>query len=281
MHSPLGRSADPIDGTPFGKAFVSAPEGGLGAPWAAFWPGVGLARCGLPHNSDGEPRRRICHHGPMAWIERREGWTDERVASDYDARRFGGPMQRRKHANDARLVTGLLARAGTHLEILDAPTGTGRMVQDLLAAGHRVTGIDLSEPMLHQAKLAASQEDAGFRGYLSGEIERLPFQNDAFDAVISLRFLFHAKDPAVRAALLTEFHRVSHWLVGHVRSRENLKHAGRWLRSQAGLSRRYRPAQGRRELAEELANSGWELTECSPVSRVFSDKVLFLAKRLP
>lgn len=217
----------------------------------------------------------------MAWTERREGWIDDQVASDYDARRFGGPMQRRKHANDARLVMALLARAGPKLSVLDAPTGTGRMVQDLLAAGHRVAGIDLSGPMLHQAKQAASADDAGFRGYLSGEIERLPFQDGAFDAVISLRFLFHAKDPAVRARLLLEFHRVSHWLVGHVRSRENLKHAGRWLRSQAGLSRRYRPAQGRRELAAELAESGWELTACSPVSRVFSDKVLFLAKRVP
>ncbi len=217
----------------------------------------------------------------MAWTERREGWTDEDVASDYDARRFAGPMQRRKHANDARLVRGLLARVGAGLHVLDAPTGTGRMVQDLLAAGHRVTGIDLSEPMLHQALQSpgAGPNAGGFRGFLSGEIERLPFRDDAFDAVISLRFLFHAKDPEVRARLLAEFHRVSPWMIGHVRSRENLKHAGRWLRSHAGLSRRYRPAQGRRELASELASCGWRLVESTPVSRVFSDKVLFLAQR--
>ena len=215
----------------------------------------------------------------MAWTERREGWTDERVATDYDARRFSGPMQRRKHANDARLVTGLLEQAGKELHVLDAPTGTGRMVGDLLEAGHRVTGIDLSQPMLHQARSATGSDSSRFRGCLAGEIERLPFQDDAFDAVISLRFLFHARDPAVRARLLAEFRRVSPWLIGHVRSRENLKHAGRWLRSQAGLSRRYRPAQGRRELRGELGASGWDLVKCTPVSRIFSDKVLFLAKR--
>lgn len=214
----------------------------------------------------------------MGWDQRRTGWQDDRVAEAYDARRFQTPMQRRKHANDASIVLRLLSNAGTNLRVLDAPAGTGRMVPNLVAAGHHVSGVDLSEAMLQRA--ATPQEaGSGFNGYLAGEIERLPFVDDAFDAAISLRFLFHVRDPKVRAALFAEFRRVAPWLVGHVRSRSNVKHTGRWLRSRVGLSRRYRPAPSVSKLRAELEASGWTLVAAPPVSRLFSDKRIFLAKR--
>lgn len=213
----------------------------------------------------------------MGWSERREGWRDEQVAEAYDARRFRTPLQRAKHNNDARIVGRLLGQVGQGLRVLDAPTGTGRMVPELLAAGHRVVGIDLSTAMLTRAADGAG--DGGFVGHAAGEIERLPFADDAFDAAISLRFLFHAKDRAVRIALYRELARVAPALVGHVRARGTLKHGGRWLRSRVGAARRYRPAPTRAITAAELREAGWELTDYVPVSRAFSDKALFLARR--
>ncbi|MEC8493555.1 MAG: class I SAM-dependent methyltransferase [Planctomycetota bacterium] len=213
----------------------------------------------------------------MGWTERREGWRDEEVAAAYDARRFRTPLQRAKHANDARIVGRLLGRVGAGLRVLDAPTGTGRMVPELLAEGHRVVGIDLSTAMLSRA--SDGDEVSGFVGHAAGEIERLPFADDAFDAAISLRFLFHAKDRAVRIGLYRELARVAPALVGHVRARGTLKHGGRWLRSRVGAAKRYRPAPTRAITAAELAQAGWKLVEYVPVSRAFSDKALFLARR--
>ena len=46
-----------------------------------------------------------------------------------------------------------------------------------------------------------------------------------------------------------------------------------------GAAKRYRPAPTRAITATELAEAGWELVEYVPVSRAFSDKALFLARR--
>lgn len=213
----------------------------------------------------------------VKWTTRRTGWTDDGVAAAYDARRFGSVLGRRKHANDARIVVSLLARVGSGLRVLDAPTGTGRMVGDLVEAGHRVVGVDLSEAMLARGNSPAASFE--FPGNVAAEIERLPFPDDTFDAAVALRFLFHVRDGEVRHALLTELRRVAPWLVGHERAAENVKHAGRFLRSRIGLRSRYRPAPRRADLTRELESAGWTLVAAPPVSRLFSDKRMFLARR--
>ncbi|MEQ1894781.1 MAG: hypothetical protein ABL998_19735 [Planctomycetota bacterium] len=63
-----------------------------------------------------------------------------------------------------------------------------------------------------------------------------------------------------------------------VRLGASAKHHLRGLRARFGLARRFRPAQGRAELAAELAAAGLELVELAPLSRLFSDKALLLAR---
>lgn len=210
----------------------------------------------------------------MGWDERRRGWRAEDVASGYDAQRFEGPLDRAKHRNDARKVLALLREIGPGpLRVLDAPVGTGRMVPDLEAAGHSVTGVDLSPAMLE-----AGGRGAG-GGAALGEIERLPFRDDAFDAAISLRFLFHARDAGARERMLTELARVAGALVVHERCRLTWKHRSRELRGRLGARSSPRPAPDLAELRAELARSGWRVERQEFVSRAFSDKVLVLARR--
>lgn len=208
----------------------------------------------------------------MSWAERRSDWQDEGVAGEYDARRFRTGMQKRKHANDARIVLRLLERAGSGLRVLDAPFGTGRMRPELVAAGHEVVGLDISRAMLAQSPDASAPR-------INGELERLPFADGAFDAAISMRFLFHVREPAMRARILGEFGRTCRWLVGHERERLSLKHRARTLRKRIGLRDRTRPMPSREELSSELAAAGWTMVAWQPVSRLFSDKALYLARR--
>ncbi|MEL6716106.1 MAG: methyltransferase domain-containing protein [Planctomycetota bacterium] len=206
----------------------------------------------------------------MSWEERREGWRARGVADGYDRVRFSGPLDRLKHRNDARRVLGLLARVGpAPLSVLDVPVGTGRMVGDLEGEGHRVTGVDLSAAMLGAGGGAAGG------GAVLGEIERLPFADGAFDAAVSLRFLFHARDPDVRARLLTELRRVAGALVVHERCAETRKHRSRLARGRRGT----RPAPTAAEFEAELRAAGWRQVRAERVSRLFSDKVLVLAVR--
>lgn len=207
----------------------------------------------------------------MAERAKRERWRDPEVARAYDERRFGGRLGRLKHSHDAHLVLALLGRAGGVKSVLDLPAGTGRLLPDLAAAGFRVTGADLSHEMLR-----AGAARAGGAPRVQAEGERLPFADGAFDAAVCVRFLFHVEAPEVRLRILSELARVaSRAVVGQVRWGATAKHAARRLRRHPRL----RPAYGSAELERELAAAGLALEALRPVSRLFSDKAFFLARR--
>lgn len=207
--------------------------------------------------------------------EKREAWRDARVAAEYEARRFATPLQRLKHRRDVALVLGLLHEAAGVRSVLDLPCGTGRLLPELARAGYRVVGADVALEMMRTGLALRTSRSP----LVQADAQRLPFQSACFDAVVSMRFLFHL-GPEERRRALAEMRRVSRdgLVVGEVRTRGTLKHFGRWLRSRVGLSARYRPAQNRAELASELSSAGLELVLLRPVSQLFSDKAFFLAR---
>lgn len=208
-------------------------------------------------------------------MEKREAWRDERVAAEYEARRFATPLQRLKHRRDASLVLGLLRGVPGVRRVLDLPCGTGRLLPELSMQGYRAVGADVALEMMR----AGRRLRPGDAPLVQADAACLPFADDAFDAVVSMRFLFHLA-PEDRRRCLVEMRRVARGglVVGEVRYRWTAKHLGRWLRSRVGLARRYRPSQGRGELAHELESAGLELVRVRPVSRLFSDKAFFLAR---
>lgn len=76
-------------------------------------------------------------------------------------------------------------------QILDAGCGTGIFTLDLLSYGCRVTGIDISWPMLVRARRKA--EGTPFQTVQS-DILRLPFKNDLFDKTISVTAIEFIED---------------------------------------------------------------------------------------
>lgn len=211
---------------------------------------------------------------------KRDAWRDERVAAEYEARRFTTRLQRLKHRRDAQLVLGFLRAAPGAQRVLDLPTGTGRLLPELRAAGYRAVGADVALEMLRAGR-TLRPDSAGTvqTALVQADAARLPFAGATFDAVVSLRFLFHLGDEE-RRLCLAEMGRVARGgiVVGEVRYRGTLKHLGRWLRSHAGLARRYRPSASRPAIERELASAGLQLLRLQPVSRLFSDKAFFLAR---
>jgi len=94
-------------------------------------------------------------------------------------------------------------------QILDAGCGSGLFTAPLLERGSRVTGLDLSLPMLQRARTRMSSQS-----FLTADMSALPFTDGTFDKVVSitaLEFIENGKQA------LTELFRVTR--PGHVARR--------------------------------------------------------------
>lgn len=78
--------------------------------------------------------------------------------------------------------------------VLDVGCGTGVMALLLADMGHRVTGVDISEAMLHRAREKAAPLSQPVE-FLEGDAEELLFEDGAFDAVVSRHVLWALPNP--------------------------------------------------------------------------------------
>jgi SAM-dependent methyltransferase len=92
--------------------------------------------------------------------------------------------------------------------LLDLCCGQGRHAVPLARLGHRVTGLDLSRPLL--ARAAAAAADGGQPvGLVAADMRRLPFADGSFDAVLNLFHSFgYLEDEAEDELVLAEVARV-------------------------------------------------------------------------
>jgi ubiquinone/menaquinone biosynthesis C-methylase UbiE len=98
---------------------------------------------------------------------------------------------------------GVGANDGVRVRVLDAACGGGRHARELARLGAEVTAMDLSEPLLSDARAAA-----GGPRYVRGDVRALPFRDRSFDAVVSLFTSFGYFDDAQDRQHLRELRRV-------------------------------------------------------------------------
>lgn len=110
-------------------------------------------------------------------------------SGDYDGGRVG-------YANE---VYTTLAGFGLapHQKIVDIGCGTGLASAPLIESGYRVTGVDISVPMLGRAR--ARFPEAHF---VEGAAEDLPFQPQQFDAAICAQAFHHFDRTAAMREIL-------------------------------------------------------------------------------
>ncbi|MGI9860245.1 class I SAM-dependent methyltransferase [Moorella naiadis] len=126
----------------------------------------------------------------------------DRKAGDYDdwyLRPLGALVDR---VEKEPIYAYLDPYAGEH--ILDVGCGTGNFSLELARRGVKVTGIDISDPMLARAREKAA--DAGLAvEFLHADAMNLPFANNTFDKIVSVTALEFAPDLKV---VLAESYRV-------------------------------------------------------------------------
>ncbi|MGH7163075.1 MAG: class I SAM-dependent methyltransferase, partial [Planctomycetota bacterium] len=121
------------------------------------------------------------------------------TSSDAYALRFRGPAGAWFLTKQARDVVALLRPLGP-CRVLEAGGGHAQLTGPLLRAGHRVT-VQGSSPCCAERVRRLSPAP-----FVASALERLPFRDGAFDAVVSVRTMAHAADPT---AFLRECARVA------------------------------------------------------------------------
>jgi SAM-dependent methyltransferase len=97
------------------------------------------------------------------------------------------------------LATRLEPRPGERW--LDVGTGTGELALRAARAGADVTGVDISEPLLAQARAKAEREGLTI-AFEPGDAQRLPYPDAGFDVVASSFAVIFAPDADEAAAEL-------------------------------------------------------------------------------
>jgi SAM-dependent methyltransferase len=215
----------------------------------------------------------------------KQAYLDRQTAAEYDLQRFrsrrGAWVDRRERSLMMAGIA-LLQPPRTTLRILDIPAGTGRLTADLLGAGHFVTAADISEEML-----ARGEHTHGFLAYdrfagsVACDAEQLPFDNDSFDAVVSLRIAGHLPPP-VLASLVAEFARVACLGVVIMFIRDSpLLRIRRGLRHKAGKSGRNQMwfPMRQAEIERLLRDQGWRVLARRGLLPFISESVLYVASK--
>lgn len=197
-------------------------------------------------------------------------YQSRKVAASYDER-FEGWLGRLKHWNTKRVLSKALSMVGSDATVLDLACGTGRFIPLLEQKTHHWFGADISMEMLEvsQAKIKNAQLS---RGFVRVDAEQLPFKSGSFACVMTIRFIHHIPDPH-QQNILRELHRVTKdWLIIEWKVSNSLnafiRHA---VRS------RVKPTSSLEEARKELHEAGFCVSAMLPLSRVFSNAVIFIA----
>lgn len=127
-------------------------------------------------------------------------------APQYDKARFNHSKGRAFHQHEQATIARLI-EAQPGKTVLDVATGTGRIAAALAERGMDVTAFDLTRGMLLQARARAESGDALPVRFVEGTGRELPFADNTFESVISIRFL-HLLPAHLHAPFVQEMWRV-------------------------------------------------------------------------
>ncbi len=200
---------------------------------------------------------------------RPEHYFDAEVVRNYD-RRYRRGIGRWKHRRKLRSIQRWLVGCPRVLEVACGPARWREAF-----AGHESVHCDLSPEML--AHFRSLCPDATL---VRADAARLPFADDSFDAIVTIRFVSHLRGE-YRRQVLRELARVSRrTVILDGRHIYNLRYWSRWVRYRLGLVHADKLRHTRAEFERELRDAGLELRETRSIAWGVSGRVLLLAKKI-
>ncbi len=212
----------------------------------------------------------------MSWNPT-EYYKDEAVAAAYDAERFDSVAGRVFTTLERRALRRALATVARDALVLDLPCGTGRLAEELLRAGYRVVGADISPAMLAVAEKRLKGFGGRFRTMVC-DARTLATGAADYDAALCARVLMHFPLPE-QIEFLRGVARVTRGPVVLIHGIDSP-----YLRSRRALKavlRHQRPSRypvTRRALGELLGGAGLRLRRLQWILPLVSEAVVITAE---
>jgi ubiquinone/menaquinone biosynthesis C-methylase UbiE len=199
-------------------------------------------------------------------------YQDKTFARNYEKRRYKGIYGGIKNWNTKRVISKLIRLTGREGFALDVPCGTGRLSHLILKSGYQWIGADISLEMMMESR----QRMAGFQDSFWNirlDSEAIPFKDSSIDCLFSIRFIYHIP-VEIRRRMLKEMRRITKkWLI------IDYNYPNRF---RVGFLLRGKPKKNRitlQEISKELEENGFHIYRAIPVSRLFSDNIIFLCHK--
>ena len=199
---------------------------------------------------------------------------DDRQALSYYEKHHAGIGRRISNWREMAMVRAALKRAGNPASVLDIPCGTGRFWPLLgETTGRKIFASDLNHPMLRTGlQFRGEQIVSRVKGFQSS-VFRIPFRDNAVEAIVSIRLLHHFSDRADRLNILKEMARVSSrsvivtlWVGGNWKARRLVKRNHR----EPARRSRDRFVVGRGEIESEFKQAGLSVVDCVHFLKFYS-----------
>ncbi len=192
----------------------------------------------------------------------------EHEVDRYERRRYRGIDQRLVHGREMRILRRILHKIGPSSHpVLDIPCGYGRFSKLLKEKGYSLINSDLSFHMVKRA--LEKHEDPGvILGVVVDAKKGLPFKQDVFFLLFSMRFFHHVHEKDEREVILKKFLRItSDWVVLSYYQKNLLHILQRKLRRRVMRKKTRIKMVSRREFHEEIKGAGLRVIKVYPVFR--------------
>ena len=201
----------------------------------------------------------------------RSRYRNSKVAMQYDKVRFSDREDAINHWAMRLALRRAFSYAPAGGRVLDIPCGTGRFTWDLAKAGYQMCASDVSSEMMEVARRSKPDCASLKASFLAGDIFQLPFPDRAFDVALCIRFMNLVERPT-RLRAVREMARVADVLIVSYYHKYSLKYFIRWMRHRLGLpAKRMSPRLSRKELADELAETGLTVAQIISVAPPLSE----------
>jgi SAM-dependent methyltransferase len=196
----------------------------------------------------------------------KEHWGGQDQASAYRSKRFKTSEKWRWiDVQEQKIVEGYLRGLKPSSRVLDIPCGEGRMNGLFGKNAIEYVGSDISLPMLKLVKGSFQS-----RMLLRADALNLPFPDNAFQGLISIRLLHRIQEKGIRAGMLREMGRIvdGTFMVSYY-VKWNIKGIKRILQGKY-------PGLSVAEIREDIGEAGLRLISAIPLRRLSMQQWFFI-----